>query len=68
MANIISFIKKEAVLCISWVLAILSMFLVVPDAQYLAYIDVRTLSLLFCLMAVMVGFSKAGLFTFCASR
>lgn len=68
MNKFISFIKKESVLVVAFVLAIASVFLVAPDKEYLSYIDFRTLSLLFCLMAVMAGFSKAGFFTFCADR
>ncbi len=67
MDKVISFIKKESVLFISLLLAASSMFFVVPDSQYISYIDFRTLCLLFCLMAVMAGFSKAGLFEFCAN-
>ena len=68
MVKIISFIKKESVLFISLLLAVASMFFVVPDSEYLTYIDIRTLCLLFCLMAVMAGFAQAGLFTFCANH
>lgn len=68
MKKFISFIKKESVLVVAFTLAIVSAFLVMPDKEYLSYIDFRTLSLLFCLMAVMAGFSKAGFFTFCADR
>lgn len=67
MTRIISFIKKESVLFVSLILAAASMFFVVPDTEYVSYIDFRTLCLLFCLMAVMAGFSKAGLFEFCAN-
>ena len=61
--KIISFIKKETVLCISAILAVISMFFVPPSAEYVSYIDFRTLVLLFCLMAVMSGFRKIGLFS-----
>ena len=53
-------IKKEMVLCISVVLAVLSMFVVSPNKGYLSYLDGRTLILLFCLMAVVAGWKKAG--------
>lgn len=68
MKRIVSFIKKESVLCISLLLAAVSCFFVRPDAEYLSYIDLRTLALLFCLMADMAGFKEAGLFSFCAGR
>ena len=43
-------------------LAIISMFIVKPDKQYLEYIDFRTLAILFCLMCVMAGFQALGVF------
>lgn len=55
-------IKKEVVLCISFVLAVGSMFWVPPNKGYLHYIDQRVMILLFSLMAVMAGFQKIGLF------
>ncbi len=60
--RIIKFIKSEFVLCIAAVCAVISMFFVLPSAAYLAYIDVRTLCLLFCLMSLVAGFGKCSLF------
>lgn len=62
MNKILNFIKSEVVLLVSFLLAVASMFFVAPDRNYLDYIDFRTLSLLFCLMTVMAGFNKLGLF------
>lgn len=62
MNKILGFIKKETVLCVSFILAVASMFLVPPDKNYLEYIDFRTLAILFCLMSVMAGFQKVGVF------
>lgn len=62
MSKVFSFIKKEAVLVCSWVLALVSMFFVKPNTGYLDYIDFRTLSLLFVLMMIMAGFRKIGMF------
>ena len=66
MSKLISFLKGETVLCISWVLALLSLIFAPENADFLSYIDFKTLALLFCLMAVMAGFSSAGIFEFCA--
>ena len=57
-----SFIAKETVLFIAAVCAVLTMFLVPPDAEYWGYIDFRVLCLLFCLMAVVAGFKSVGAF------
>lgn len=62
MKKVMSFIKKEAVLCASGVLAIVSCFFVPPSAGYIEYIDFRVLALLFCLMAVVAGIRAAGAF------
>lgn len=61
-AKITAFIKKETVLCVAVVLAAVSAFFVPPDREYLGYIDFRTLAILFCLMGVMAGLQKIGLF------
>ena len=60
--NIVSFLKKEIVLTISGILAILSCFFVHPDTEYAGYIDFHTILILFCLMAVMAGLKDIGLF------
>ncbi len=62
LSNIIKFVKKETVLTISWVLAIISMFVVKPDAKYVEYIDFRSLATLWCLMIVVAGFTDCGTF------
>lgn len=55
-------IKEEVVLCAAAVLAVLSMFFVPPDEQYIRYIDFRTLGILFALMSVMEGLKGQGVF------
>ena len=60
--TIIHWIKKDVILMISWILAILFMVVVPPDKQYLEYIDWKTLGLLFSLMAVMAGLKEMGVF------
>ncbi len=66
--RIIAFLKKETVLCVSLILAIVSMFIVNPDSEYLGYIDIRTLAILFCLMSVMAGLQKIGVFKWVAGK
>lgn len=60
--KIITFIKKETVLVVAIVLAIVSAFIVPPSAEYLSYIDWRTLGLLLSLMIIMEALSRKGLF------
>lgn len=68
IANITNFIKNETVLSIAAVLAILSSFFIPPDKQYIRYVDFRTLALLFCLMTVVAGFQKTGVFNLLAEN
>jgi len=49
-------------LCIALLLAVISSFIVLPDREYLGYIDFHTLAILFCLMSVMAGLQKIGVF------
>ena len=63
-----SFMKTETVLMISGAAAILSMLLVPPDTGYFSYIDFRVLGLLFCLMAVVAGFQKTGVFVLLSEK
>ena len=58
----LSFFKREIVLCVSVLLALISCFFVPPGAEYISYIDWDTLALLFSLMAVMKGLQGAGFF------
>lgn len=66
--RMISYIKKETVLCIAVLLALLSMLWVHPSRAYIDYIDFRTLALLFCLMAVVAGMSRIGVFDWLAGK
>ncbi len=65
--SLLLFLKKDPILPVSGVLALLSMLLVPPDAEYAGYVDFRVLALLFCLMCVVNGFSKIGLFQYLAA-
>ena len=53
------FFRRDAVLAIACVLAAASCVAVPPDAQYAAYIDWRTLGLLFSLMVATSGLARA---------
>ena len=57
------FFKKEAVLCVSGILAAVSCFIVLPSTAYAEYVDLRVLILLFCLMLVVAGIRQTGAFT-----
>lgn len=64
-----AFFAREPVLCIAGGAALATAFAVPPTrADYLAYLDLRVLALLFCLMAVVGGLQQAGLFSLLAQR
>ena len=58
--------KKEPVLSIAVILAVISMFVVHPDDTYASYIDFRTLAILFCLMVIVAGMREIGVFDYIA--
>lgn len=60
--KLLTFFKKETILCIACLLAVLSACIVPPDAAYLGYVDTRVLILLFSLMAILAGFRALGIF------
>lgn len=62
MKKVINLLKKEVVLTVSFVLAIISMIFVTPNERYFGYIDFRTLGLLFSLMTIMAGLNQLGIF------
>lgn len=62
MKKIITWMKSEIVLVLSFVLASISVLIIKPSKEYLNYIDFRTLAILFCLMLVVSGFNESGIF------
>ena len=56
------FIKKETVLFIAFLLALISSFLNPPNAEYAGFIDFRVLGILLGLMLVMEGLKAIGVF------
>ncbi len=60
------FIKAEFVLIIATILAIISVFFVPPDKEYLTYLDVKTLSILFLMMLIISALKNMRVFVFLA--
>jgi len=53
MHNILSFAKKNAVMLIAALAAIITSIIVPPDKAYIDYFDFKTLTCLFCVLAVV---------------
>ena len=60
--RIIHLLKKETVLVIATILAIISAFFNPPSKEYIDFIDWRVLGILLSLMLVMAGFQINGVF------
>ena len=60
--KVIEIIKKDTVLVIATILAIISMFFNSPSKEYIKFIDFRVLGILLSLMIVMAGLSINGIF------
>lgn len=66
--KIIRFLKKNVVMCIAAIAAIITVFFVPPDAEYLNYVDVKTIVCLFLTLAVVCALRNIKFFTILARR
>ncbi|MBQ8432222.1 MAG: citrate transporter [Clostridia bacterium] len=64
----LSFFKKNTVLCIALVAAAATSVIVPPDRAYLDYFDFKTLTCLFCVLAVVCAFRNISFFSILASK
>ena len=60
--------KNETILVVAAILALISCFVVPPDDEYTMYIHASTISQLICLMIVVCGFQRIGIFRIIGSR
>lgn len=63
-----NFTKKNAVMVIAMVAALITCFLIPPDAAYLQYFDVKTLTCLFCVLAVVCALKNIRFFYIMARK
>lgn len=68
LCRVWTFFWKNPVLCLAGLLAAASAVFVPPDAKYLEYIDFRTLTCLFCTLAVVCALKDVRFFTILAER
>ena len=62
------FVKKNTVMVIAAVAALITCFLVPPDRAYLDYFDVKTLTCLFCVLAVVCALKNIQFFYMLAKK
>lgn len=59
---IISFAKKNAVMLIAFIAAVITCFIVPVDKEYIGYFDFKTLTCLFCVLAVVCALKNINFF------
>ena len=64
----VSFVKKNAVMCIAFLAALVTSFIVPADAEYLGYFDYKTLTCLFCVLAVVCALKNIFFFYMLARK
>ncbi len=64
----VDFARKNIVLMIAAGLALISCFIVRPDSEYLGYFDFKTLTCLFCTLAVICALKNIRFFTITAKK
>ena len=62
------FVKKNVVMIIAMLAAIVTCFFVPPDEAYLGYFDVKTLTCLFCVLAVVCALKNINFFYILAKK
>lgn len=63
-----AFIKNSTVLFIAACAALMTSFIIPPDAAYLDYFDLKTLTCLFCTLAVICALKDINFFTIIAQK
>ncbi|MBQ7324427.1 MAG: citrate transporter, partial [Clostridia bacterium] len=66
--KLLNFVKKNFVLTAALLAAIITSLIVPPDAKYLGYFDVKTLTCLFCVLAVVCALKNINFFYILARR
>ena len=62
MAKLLAWAKQNAVLCIAACAALVTSIIVPPDKAYLDYFDYKTLTCLFCVLAVVCALRNVRFF------
>ena len=68
MTKIGIFLKKNTVMVIAFFCAVVTMFFVPVDSEYVGYFDFKTLSCLFCVLAVVCALRNINFFYMLAGR
>ena len=66
--RLLNFLKKNAVMLVALIAAILTSFIIKPDAEYIGYFDFKTLTCLFCVLAVVCALKDINFFYILAHK
>lgn len=56
------FLRKNVVMTVAFIAAFITSMIVPPDAKYLSYFDFKTLTCLFCVLAVVCALKNVNFF------
>ncbi len=62
------FVKKNAIMVIAFLAALITSFIIPPDSLYLDYFDLKTLCCLFCVLAVVCALKNVNFFYMLANK
>ena len=68
VSKILSFVKTNAVVCIALLAAIITSIFIPVDKEYLEYFDYKTLTCLFCVLAVVCALKNINFFYMLARK
>ena len=68
MQTALTFVKKNTVMVIAFFAALITMFFVPVDKEYISYFDFKTLSCLFCVLAVVCALRNINFFYMLAGK
>ena len=66
--TVVAFLKKNVVMEIAFLAALITSFIVPPDKAYLGYFDLKTLTCLFCVLAVVCALKNIRFFYILAQK
>lgn len=66
--KIVSFVRKNTVTAVAFIAALVTVFVVPPDSEYIGYFDFKTLTCLFCVLAVVCALKNISFFYILAKK
>jgi len=68
LASMGIFLKKNVVMTVAFIAAFVTSMIIPPDVKYLSYFDVKTLTCLFCVLAVVCALKNVNFFYILAQK